>query len=618
MEKFSFPLIGKVKARLRPLRYVPKIFRELWRIGKVLVCASLVLRISLAGLPVVILWVSKLLIDAIIHVQSNSSSWTAIVVLFLAEFSLMIVSDALSRLSGHVDTLLSDRFTHRMSVRVLEHAAELDLEAFENPVFQDRLERATKQTSSQFAVLISLAQIIQTTVGVISMIAAVALYAPWLVLLQAGAVLPVVLAETYYATVLHKLYQERTSQRRAMEYLLSLGTGNATAKEIKAFNLGQHLIAEYDQIGGRFIREDAVLSRKRNLVGGILTSLGSAAYYAGYGYLVWEAAHKAITIGTLFFLSGAFQRAKGQLQGLFSTLTRTLDQGLYLTDVFEFFEMKPRITSAGTARRVRNPIRCGFEFRDVSFAYAGARSETLHRITFSIAPGETIALVGENGAGKTTLIKLLARLYEPTEGVIYLDGIDLREYDIESLREAISMVFQDFVRFDMTVRENIAFGDLRAKGDLARLQQAARDGLALPLVERLPKKFDQLVGKRFDGGVELSGGEWQKLALARACMRNAQLLILDEPAAALDPRSEHALFQHFARLTDGKMAVLISHRFSTVRMADRILVLEKGRLREQGTHSDLIAKGGEYSALFRLQAAGYQADFGGRRSSNGL
>jgi ATP-binding cassette subfamily B protein len=603
--------------RLRPLKYVPEIFKTLWGSGRLLVIFSLALRLALAILPIVILWVSKLLIDSVVRMQSSgASSWLRIGKLFGAEFLLIAISDGISRSSGHIETLLSDRFSQRVSVRLLEHAKYLDLETFENPIFQDRLERARTQVSSQLAVLMSIAQLLQTGTNVVSMIAAVALYAPWLVALQALAVLPVAFAETHYATVLHKLYQQRTPLRRAMEYLLFLGTSTSTVKEVKAFNLGNYLVEEFDTIGSRFVDQDAALSRKRNLVGAMLTTLGSIAYYAGYGYLVWKAGHRWITIGTLIFLSAAFQRAKGQMQGLFSTFSRTLNQAMYLNDVFEFFEMRPRIQPSLSPRTVDSPIKRGFEFRDVSFSYAGSTTLALQRVSFSIEPGETIALVGENGAGKTTLVKLLARLYEPTSGAIYLDGVDLREYDLESLRLAISMVFQDFVRFEMTSGINIGFGDLQSKDDGARLQEAACKGLARSLIGRLPMGFDQVVGKRFDGGVELSGGEWQKLALSRACMRQAQLLILDEPAAALDPRAEHSLFQHFSNLTEGKMAVLISHRFSTVRMADRILVLEKGRLREQGTHADLVAKGGEYAVLFGMQAAGYQAEFA-RKQSNG-
>ncbi len=326
--------------------------------------------------------------------------------------------------------------------------------------------------------------------------------------------------------------------------------------------------------------------------------------------------HRLITIGTLVFLSAAFQRTKGQMQGFFTTFSRTLNQAMYLNDVFEFFEIRPKAASGPGRRSVPSPIQRGFEFRNVSFSYAGSSIAALQNVSFSISPGETLALVGENGAGKTTLVKLLARLYEPTSGAVYLDGADLRDYEPDSLRRAISMVFQDFVHFELTSGLNIGFGDVQDRENAERLRGAAQKGLALPLLERLPNGLDQIVGRRFDGGTELSGGEWQKLALSRACMREASLLILDEPAAALDPRAEYALFEHFSNLTAGRMAVLISHRFSTVRMADRILVLEKGGLREQGSHADLVAKGGEYAELFRMQAAGYQRDFA--RHQNGV
>jgi ATP-binding cassette subfamily B protein len=610
------PVLRRVLQRLRPLRYVPEIFRTLWHTGRLLVVSSLAFRLSLSLMPVAILWVSKLLIDAIVHLQTaGGTSWLRIAELFCAEFALITISDALSRASGHVDTLLSDRFSQRVSVRLLDHSRDLDLETFENPVFQDRLERARTQVSSQLAVLMSLAQLLQTVIGVITMVAAVALYAPWLVAIQAVAVLPVMWAETHYASILHKLYQQRTPLRRTMEYLLFLGTSTMTVKETKAFGLGDYLVDEFDTIGTRFIQQDAKLSKSRNIVGGLLTTLGSVAYYAGYAYLVWKAGHRLITIGTLIFLSSAFQRTKGQMQNLFSTLSRTLNQAMYLNDVFEFFEMRPRVEAGRGKHTVPAPIQRGFEFRNVSFSYAGSGRTALQNVSFTIAPGESLALVGENGAGKTTLVKLLSRLYEPTAGAIYLDGIDLRDYDLDSLRLAISMVFQDFVHFEMTSGINIGFGDLRSKEDLDRLKDAAHQGLALPVIDRLTNGFEQVVGKRFEGGVELSGGEWQKLAVSRACMRGAQLLVLDEPAAALDPRAEHALFQHFSKLTEGRMAVLISHRFSTVRMADRILVLSRGRLREQGTHAALVANGGEYATLFGMQAAGYQANFTPGRSN---
>ncbi len=608
-------LRSRALERLRPLRYVPQVARALWEENGWLVAVSGAFRIFQAILPAVILWVSKLLIDSVVG-QARSprqAAWPHLWFLFAAEFTLMAVSDILSRASSYTDTLISDRFSHRISVRLLNHAEELDLESFENPMFQDRLERARSQMSSQLAVLMSIAQLVQTVTSLVVMVAAVAIYAPWLVALQLVAIVPVAVLESHFATVVHQLYRERTPLRRTMEYLLSLATSTASVKEVKSFHLGEYIAGEYDQLGMQFQRENADLSRKRNGVGAVLTAFGSAVYYAGYAYLVWDASHGRISIGTLFFLSSAFQRAKGQLQGLFSTLSRTLDQAMYLRDVFEFFEMKPRVRNSQHPIPVDWPMRKGFEFRNVSFAYAGSKKLALDRVSFNLGCGEILALVGANGAGKSTLIKLLTRLYDPTEGVILLDGIDLREYDLESLHQAISVVYQDFVHYELTAGINIGFGDVRAKDDRTRLDASAQAGLAQSLIQRLPNGYEQIVGKRFDGGMDLSGGEWQKLALSRACMRDAQLLILDEPAAALDARAEAMLFDHFAKLTVGKIAVLISHRFSTVRMADRILVLERGRLKEQGSHADLVARGGEYAALFHLQAAGYQTDFSGVR-----
>jgi ATP-binding cassette subfamily B protein len=602
------------------LRYVPQVARALWQENGWLVAVSGFFRVVQAILPVVILWVSKLLIDSVV-IQARSlrhTGWSHLWLLFGAEFVLMVAGDGLSRASSYTDTLISDRFSHRIGVRLLNHADELDLESFENPMFQDRLERARSQMSSQLAVLMSIAQLLQTVTSLVVMVAAVALYAPWLVALQLIAVVPIAVMESHFAAVVHRLYRERTPLRRSMEYLLTLATSTTSVKEVKSFHLGRYIAGEYDRLGRQFQHENAGLSRQRNGVGAALTAFGSAGYYAGYAYLVWEASLGRISIGTLFFLSGAFQRAKGQLQGLFSTLSRTLDQAMYLRDVFEFFEMEPRVRNSEHPIPVDWPMRTGFEFRKVSFAYAGSARLALDRISFRLDLGETLALVGANGAGKSTLTKLLARLYDPTEGVILLNGVDLREYDLESLHRAVSIVYQDFVRYELTAGINIGFGDVKAKDDLARLDAAAHAGLALPLIRRLPRGYEQIVGKRFDGGMDLSGGEWQKLALSRACMRDAQLLILDEPAAALDARAEAALFDHFAKLTAGKMAVLISHRFSTVRMAHRILVLEHGRLKEQGSHEDLIARHGEYAALFRLQAAGYQSNFAGVRANGAL
>jgi ATP-binding cassette subfamily B protein len=609
----------KWNKQLASLRRIPEIFQELWRVSNGFVIASLGLRLMLAAIPPLTLFISKLLIDAVVRVQhGHGEGWNHLWEIFAAEFAILALADLVGKIAGYTDGRLSDLFSHHLSVRILNHANALDLESLENPLFQDQLERARSQVAAQLAVLFSIAQFAQNTLGLIVLIGAVAIYAPWLVLLQVISLAPLALAELHFAAEVHQLYRKRTPMRRAMEYLMNLSTNTSSVKEVKAFGLGTHFADEYDGLGRELHDENAGLSRRRNITVGLLTVMGTAAYYAGYTYLVWQAGHGLITIGTLFFLGGSFQRSKWLMQEMSMTLSQTLDRTLHLGDVFEFFRVVPQIATSGRRFEVPRPIQKGFEFRNVSFAYSGTSTLALQQVSFSIRPGETVALVGENGAGKTTITKLLSRLYEPTDGAIYLDGIDLRDYDLESLQSSVSVVFQDFVRYEMTAARNIGYGDLRAISDIKRLLSAAEAGLALPIIARLPRKFDQILGKKFDGGVELSGGEWQKLALARACMRNAQLLILDEPSASLDARNEFLLIEHFAHLTANRMAVLISHRLPAVRMANKILVLDRGRLVEQGAHEDLLAKDGEYAALFRLQAAGYQEDFRFARTNDVL
>lgn len=604
--------------RLASLRRIPEIIREVWRASGVLVTVSISLRLLLAGFPPLILWISKQLIDAVIQIQRfHTNTWSRVWQFVVIEFILIVSTDIAGRMASHADLKLSEIFSHQLSVRVLTHSNELNLEDLESSVFQDQLERARSQISTQLAVLYSIAQLIQNGIGLVTLIAAVAIYAPWLVVLQAVALVPLALTEMHYAAVLHQKHRKRTPLRRTMEYLMNLSTNSVSVKEIKAFRLGEHFITEYDHLGERFKTENARLSRDRNTIGGILTAVGTAAYYGAYAYLVLQAGRGSISIGTLFFLGGSFQRSKWQLQEILTTMSRTLEQTLHLGDVFEFFRTGPRVQRIGKGLPVPRRITKGFEFRKVSFGYAGAPQLALEQISFCIEPGETVALVGENGAGKTTVTKLLARLYEPTEGTILLDGVDIWDYDIESFQKAVSVVFQDFVHYEMTAGVNIGFGDLPSRDDRTRLEAAARAGLALPIIERFANGYDQLLGKRFEGGVELSGGEWQKFALSRASMRNAQLLILDEPAASLDAKNEFLLIEHFARLTANRMSVLISHRLPTVRMAHKILVLDRGRLLEQGTHERLMANGGDYASMFRLQASGYDNHFQFARTNGG-
>jgi ATP-binding cassette subfamily B protein len=391
-----------------------------------------------------------------------------------------------------------------------------------------------------------------------------------------------------------------------MDYLRQIGGSKEAAKELKLFNLNEYLTNRFATLSDQIYKENVALSRKKLFGGGLLGVLGTMGYYGSYAYVIWRAVHGSYSIGTFYFITNAIVQASSSLQQVFSTASGIADQALFLTDLIAFFEMKPMVQSKPNALPSPRPIRKGFEFHNVSFAYPGTERKVLKDFNFTLNPGERIALIGENGQGKTTVVKLITRLYDPTEGQILLDGVDLREYSLEDLHKEIGVIFQDFMRYEMSASENISIGRVELPHTEAEIESAADKSLAAGVIAKLAHGYDQMLGRRFEGGVDLSGGEWQKIALARAYLRDAQLLILDEPTAALDAKSELEVFERFAELTEGKMALLISHRFSTVRMADRIVVLEGGRLVEAGNHSQLMALGGRYAAMFEMQAASYR------------
>jgi len=384
-----------------------------------------------------------------------------------------------------------------------------------------------------------------------------------------------------------------------------VGASKESAKELRLFGLSGFLSGEFARLSNQIYGQNVRLARRRLWAGAALSLFSTAGYYGAYAYVIYRTVTGALTWGTLQFLAGAIAGTSANIQSVFSTFSSIADQSLFLTDLVEFLKVRPKISSKPDAIPAPRPIRDGFVFEQVTFAYPGIRRAVLDRLDLRIEPGERIALIGENGEGKTTIVKLLTRLYDPTAGRILLDGVDLRDYSIEDLHSQIGVIFQDFMRYEMTARQNIATGRIDLLEDGA-VETAARKSLADQVIERLPKGYDQLLGLRFEGGVDLSGGEWQKVALARAYFRDAQVVILDEPTASLDARSEYDVFQRFAELTQGKTALLISHRFSTVRMADRIAVLENGRIVEHGSHRQLLSLGGRYSGMFELQAAGYR------------
>jgi len=593
--------------RLSALRNVPPVLNIVWESGPLVVTLGIVFRIFGSLLPLALLWVSKLIIDGIVHsIQTRSpvpnSFWWLVVI----EFGLAALSAVLQRGIDYLDSLLADKYTRHVSIEVMKHSAQLDLLAYEDPVFYDRLERARVQATDRLGMIQSIGRLVQQVITTISLSVSIMLFSPWLMLLLIAGVIPAFLGESHFAFLGYAKNFRQTPVRRQLDYLRVLGGSREAAKELKLFGLSRFLTDRFTRLSDDIYSENVALAKRRLVAGSFFSIIGTVGYYSAYLYVIWRTVAGALTIGGLTFLSGAIMQASSNIQQIFSTLSSIADQALFLTDLLAFFEMQPTIQSKPNALPAPRPIRQGFEFRNVSFRYPGSSRLILDNLNFQLGPGERVALIGENGQGKTTIVKLITRLYDPTEGQVLLDGVDLREYNLDDLYRETGVIFQDFMRYEMTVRENIAVGKIEDIENLPRQEDAARKSLADQVIQKLPRHYEQMLGRRFDGGVDLSGGEWQKVALARAYLRDAQMLILDEPTAALDARSEFEVFQRFAELTTGKMALFISHRFSTVRMADRIVVLEGGKIAEEGNHQQLSRLGGRYAEMFELQAASYR------------
>lgn len=595
------------RERLSALRQVPPVLRIVWRSGPIVVSLGLFFRLLASLLPIALLWIAKLIIDSIVHVVASHQAVTpGFWWLVAAEFSLAVCGSILGRTIDYLDALLADKYTRHVSIEVMKHAAALDLATYEDPVFYDRLERARVQATDRLGMIQSIGRLVQQVITAVSLSISIVLYSPWLLLLLVLGVIPAFLGESHFAFLGYALNFRQTPVRRQLDYLRVLGGSREAAKELKLFGLREFLIERFTKLSDEIYHENVTLARRRLVAGTLLSMIGTAGYYSAYVFVVWRTISGTLTIGELTFLSGAIVQASGNIQQIFSTLASIADQALFLTDLLAFFKMRPTISSKPNALPAPRPIVRGFEFRNVSFHYPGNSRLVLDGLNFHLRPGERVAIVGENGQGKTTLVKLLTRLYDPVKGQILLDGVDLREYSLEDLYREIGVIFQDFMRYEMTARENIAIGQIEELSRLDALQLAAKKSMAAAVVERLPLRYEQTLGRRFEGGVDLSGGEWQKLALARAYLRNAQLLILDEPTAALDARSEFEVFRRFTELTTGKTALFISHRFSTVRMADRVVVLENGKISEDGSHDELAKLGGRYAEMFEMQAVHYR------------
>ncbi|MFY9909889.1 MAG: ABC transporter ATP-binding protein [Candidatus Sulfotelmatobacter sp.] len=593
--------------RISALRNVPAVLKIMWESGPGVVVFGLVSRLFSSLLPVALLWITKLIIDRIVHaVSAHQPVQPGFWWLVAAEFSLAVLNSILIRTIDYSDSLLADKYTRYVSIRVMNHAASLDLQAYEDPVFYDRLERARVQATDRLVMIQAVGRLVQQSITTITLSVSIMLFSPWLMLLLIAGVVPAFLGESHFAFLGYEKNFRQTPVRRQLDYLRILGGSKEAAKELKLFGLRGFLRDRFTKLSDDIYEENVALSRRKLVAGSMLSTIGTMGYYSAYAFVIWRTVAGKLSIGSLTFLAGAIQQASSNIEQIFSTLAAIGDQALFLTDLLAFFEMKPTIHSKPNALPIPRPIRHGVEFRNVSFSYPGNSRLILDQINFTLRTGERLALIGENGQGKTTIVKLITRLYDPTGGEILLDGVDLREYDLDDLHREIGVIFQDFMRYEMTARENIAVGRIEEVNNLDLIKGAASKSMADQTIGRLSLGYDQMLGRRFEQGVDLSGGEWQKVALARAYLRDAQLLILDEPTAALDARSEFEVFHRFSELTAGKMALFISHRFSTVRSADRILVIENGKITEEGTHDELASLGGRYAEMFEMQASSYR------------
>lgn len=589
------------------LKYIPRFFGRIWDISPGLFLTNLACRLIDAFIPLAMLWVGKKIIDEVIlQVGLENKDLHQLWVLVGLEFGLAILSDLMSRAISYTDGLLGDQYANASSVELIQKTAELDLEQLEDSEFYDKLERARQQTTSRIGLMSNVLSQAQDLIVILSLLAGIVVFEPWLIVLLVVSVIPTIINEIKFSGTSYSLTRSWTPERRELDYLRYAGASDVTAKEVKLFGLSEYLAERFRELSHKYYLASKKLATQRALWGSGFSLLGTSAYYGAYVLIVFKTVSGIFSIGDLTFLSGSFNRLRTKLQGFFTRFTYITESSLYLGDYFDFLDLKTGQAVPDELLDMPAKMKMGLELRGVGFRYPKSEQWVVRNISFHLKAGEKLAFVGENGAGKTTLIKLLLRFYDPTEGEILLDGVNIKQYKKDQYQQYFGVIFQDFVKYELTTRENIAVGKINEIGNEARIENAAELSLAAEVLSQMPKGLDQQLGRRFFQGKELSGGQWQKIALARAYMKDAEILILDEPTSALDARAEYEAFQRFIGLTQGKTAVIISHRFSTVRMADRILVLKDGALLEIGTHEELIANKQLYSELFSLQAAGYQ------------
>lgn len=595
-----------LKESFASLKFVPRFFKEIRKVNPLLFYANIGSRILSAVIPLALLWIGKIIIDeVVVQIDAEVKDLSRLWIFVAAEFGLAILSDLLSRGVSLTDALLGDQYSIDTSVKIIEKTAELNLDQLEDSEFYDKLERARRQTTGRVGLMSNILTQGEDLIVIISLLAGVVVFEPWLLILLVVSIVPTIINEIKFSGTSYSLARSWTQERRELDYLRYAGASDVTAKEVKLFGLSGYLANRFKSLSDQYYLANKKLAKKRAGWGSVFNVIGTSAYYGAYLLIVYRTVLGVFSLGDLTFLSGSFNRLRSKLQGFFTRFTAITESALYLQDYFEFLDLKYEDTVVD-GLPLPKEIKKGFSFKNVGFKYPKSDKWVVRNINFELRAGEKLAFVGENGAGKTTLIKLLLRFYEPTEGEILLEDIPVKQYDITQYQQYFGVIFQDFVKFELTLRENIAMGDIREIDNQFKLDAAAEKSLANQVIDDVPKGLDQQLGKRFKQGKDLSGGQWQKIAIARAYMKDAEVLILDEPTSALDARAETEAFDRFINLTKGKTAVIISHRFSTVRIADRIMVLKNGAVLEIGTHEELMKNDKLYAELFNLQAAGYQ------------
>jgi len=596
-----------IQDRLVAYRNLPKFFSLVWKVSPRLTLTNTLIRVLQAIIPLGLLNVGKYIIDEAIAITHNRTlPYDHLWKLVAIEFILILLLIILGKVTSLIDELLGERLTNDTTNMIMQHAAKLDLVQFENSQFYDKLERARQQTTGRAILLTHVFSQVQDLITITSYVVVLVAFNPWVIIILLSVAIPSLLGEFYYNNKNYTLLRSQTQARRELDYLSLVASSDVAAKEVRLFDLSRFFIDKFKKISHSLYDAKRKFGIKRVVVSSLISIPGVVGFYIVFFYIVQQVLRGSLTIGGLTLLLGTIRQLGGLMQNSARRFNAVAQGAIYLTDFFDFFKIMPAITIPHNPRPFPDPIVSGFTFEDVGFKYTNSDKWANRHLNFTLRPGEKLALVGENGAGKTTLVKLLVRLYDPTEGRITLDGYDLKEYNIDDIRKQMGIIFQDFIKYQMHASVNIAVGDIAEIENEKLITDAAVQSLAHPIIDRMPNKYQQMLGTHFDTGVELSGGEWQKVALARAYMRNAQIVILDEPTAALDARAEYEVFKRFSDITEKKTAVLISHRFSTVRMADRIIVLDKGEILEIGSHEELLQKGDRYAELFELQAAGYK------------